>query len=316
MGPVRALKLGTRGSPLALWQANHVAGLLRAVESGIEVEIVTIRTLAEKFPEKEVAEIGSGIFTREIDEALIEGRIDVAVHSLKDVPSEIDPRLALAAVPGRENPLDAFISRDGTRLLSVPRGSRIGTGSPRRRSQILHARPDVEVVPLRGNVATRIAKVETQGLAGTVLACAGLRRLGQDGRITELIDAEVMTPAVSQGALGVIARRDDPLAMGIARAIDHGPSRLGVSAERGFLRTLRGGCLVPAGALATPKPGGKLRLVGVIAAPDGTACYRGALEDDCPDGLAAEGLGLRLARDLLGRGGAEIIRGLAAGDRG
>lgn len=178
-----AVRIGTRGSPLALWQANHVAGLLRGLEAGLQAEIVTIRTLAEKFPEKEVAEIGSGIFTREIDEALLEGRIDMAVHSLKDVPSEIDARLA-------------------------------------------------------------------------------------------------------------------------------------VSAERGFLRTLRGGCLVPAGALATPGPEGKLRLVGVIAAPDGSACYRDVVEDDCADCLAAEALGVALAQDLLGRGGAEVIRALAAGDRG
>jgi len=312
----QALKLGTRGSPLALWQANHVAGLLRGVEAGLEVEIVTIRTLAEKFPEKEVAEIGSGIFTREIDEALVEGRIDLAVHSLKDVPSEIDVRLILAAVPEREDPRDAFVSPGRMRLLDVPRGSRIGTGSPRRRAQIVHARPDIEVVPLRGNVATRIAKVESQGLAGTVLACAGLRRLGEEARITEAIDPGVMTPAVSQGALGVLARGDNPLALRLGKAMDHAPSRLCVSAERGFLRTLRGGCLVPAGALATVLPGGRLRLIGVIAATDGSACYRDTVEDACPDGLAAEGLGLRLARDLLGRGGAEVIRKLAAEERG
>ena len=311
-----AVRIGTRGSPLALWQANHVAGLLRGLEAGLQVEIVTIRTLAEKFPEKEVAEIGSGIFTREIDEALVEGRIDLAVHSLKDVPSEIDARIVLAAVPEREDPRDAFVSPGGTRLLDAPRGSRIGTGSPRRRAQILHARPDIEVVPLRGNVATRIAKVEAQGLAGTVLACAGLRRLGEAARITEAIDPGVMTPCVSQGALGVLARRDDPIARGLARAIDHGPSRVAVSAERGFLRTLRGGCLVPAGALATPRPGGALRIVGVIAAPDGSACYRETSENVCPDIPAAEALGVALAHDLLGRGGAEVIRRLAADERG
>ena len=304
------LKIGTRGSPLALWQARWVAAELQKAHPGIQCELVTIRTLAEKFPERGVAEIGVGIFTRELDEALLAGRIDLAVHSLKDVPSELPAGITIAAVPPRESPLDAFLTARGAekrRLDALPRGARIGTGSPRRKAQILHRRPDLEVVPLRGNVATRLRKVEELGLAGTILAHAGLRRLEEESAIAELLDPEVIVPAVSQGALGVAARDDGGIALHRAAALDHAESRIRVTAERAFLRQLRGGCQVPAGALATlegSSAGPRLRLLGVVASPDGTSLIRGEASGGAD---AAERIGVELAQDLLGRGGAAIL---------
>lgn len=303
------LKLGTRGSPLALWQARWAAGVLRAAHAGLEVELVKIRTEAEKFPERAIAEIGSGVFTREIDEALLRGDIDLAVHSLKDVPTDLPPGIVIAAVPERESPLDAFISMDGIPLLELGRGARIGTGSPRRRSQILHRRPDLEVVPLRGNVETRIARARELGLAGTILAHAGLKRLGKESLITHLIEPDVLLPAVGQGAIAISARAEDEAILGLLSMLEHGPSRAAVTAERGFLRTLRGGCLVPAGALAT-LAGETLRIAGAIGSLDGRSLAQAEVLGGRDE---AEALGERLAARVLAAGGGEILRALRGG---
>lgn len=303
--PTRTLRLGTRGSPLALWQAGWVARELESANPGLSIEIVEVRTLAEEFPERAVAEIGSGVFTKELDEALLRGDIGMAVHSLKDVPSEMPSGLIIAAVPERESPFDAFVSTGGVSLAGLPRGARIGTGSPRRKAQLLHWRPDLEVVPLRGNVATRIRKAGELGLAGTILAEAGLRRLGEEGCIQEVIGPEVMVPAVSQGALALVVREDDDWTAELASSLGHTSSHIRVYAERAFLRTLRGGCQAPAGALATISQEERLEIEGVIAAPDGSTHVRGRIEglpEDAPT------LGVRLAHELLGRGGAEILR--------
>jgi hydroxymethylbilane synthase len=307
----RTLKLGTRGSPLALWQARWVVEALRRAGAGLDVEIVTIRTRAESFPEKDIAAIGVGVFTREIDEALRRGEIDLGVHSMKDVPSELAPGLEIAAVPERESPLDAFIAHDGSRLEALPRGAKIGTSSPRRRSQLLHFRPDFVVAPLRGNVGTRLRKLEAEGFAGTVLAHAGLLRLGEEGRITQLLPTETMLPAVGQGALAVVARAGERELAALLGAIDHAPSRARARAERSFLRRLRGGCQVPAGALATwsegDAGGGDLRLEAVVASPDGATLFRGAATGPAAE---AEAIGLRLAQDLLERGAERILAAL------
>lgn len=307
------IRIGTRGSPLALWQANHVAARLCAALPGLAVEIRTIRTAAEAFPEKPAPAIGVGIFTKEIDEELLSGKVDLAVHSLKDVPSEVHPELTLAAVPERESPLDAFVSTGGLEahaLWDLPEGAAVGTGSPRRRAQLLHRRPDLRVVPLRGNVDTRIQKAREQGLAGTILAHAGLRRLGEETRITELISTEVLVPAVGQGALavaGAAARRD---IIALAAALEHGPSRIAITAERAFLRALRGGCQVPAGALASLEADGTLLLLGVVASPDGSRCVRAERRGPAS---AAEEIGSLLAGELLDRGGREVLAAVRGG---
>jgi hydroxymethylbilane synthase len=313
----RIIRIGTRGSPLALWQANHVAARLRAAEPGLEAEILTIRTAAEKFPEKDARLIGVGIFTREIDEELLSGRIDLAVHSMKDLPSEIHPDLAIAAVPEREIPLDAFVGSQyafvgpqgvgGPWLEDLPAGSTIATGSPRRKAQILHRRPDLSIVPIRGNVDTRVRKMREGGFAGTILACAGLRRLGREELISRVVPPDWILPAVGQGALAVSARADRTDVLELASRIEHPPSRIRIAAERAFLKTLRGGCQVPAGALAEVIGGGAVWISGVLAAPDGSRCIRG---EAAGNGKDAEKIGRLLAEDLIARGGAAIIDAL------
>jgi hydroxymethylbilane synthase len=303
----RRLKIGTRGSPLALWQARWAEEALRQLVPNAEIELVRIRTLSENFPERPAAEIGVGIFTRELDDALRRGEVDLAVHSLKDIPSQLEPDLVIAAVPARESPFDAFLSRDGTPLEKLAAGARIGTGSPRRKAQLLHYRSDLEILPLRGNVATRIRKVRDLGLAGTVLACAGLKRLGEEAQITQILGEEILVPAVGQGALAVTAcaQRDDIRALLVA--LDHPASHARITAERGFLRSLRGGCQVPAGALATFQGEETLRVLGVVASLDGAECLRGEVAGPVRD---AEALGTRLAEELLGEGGARLLEGI------
>jgi hydroxymethylbilane synthase len=274
------------------------------------MELVEVKTLGEKFPQREIPEIGVGVFTRELDARLLSGDIDLAVHSLKDVPSEIPDDVALAAVPPRESPWDAFISTEGTKLDALAPGSRVGTGSPRRRAQLLHHRPDLEIVSLRGNVATRLAKQKELALSGILLAHAGLIRLGKESLVTHLVPPAVLLPAVSQGALGITARKSDNELLKLLNAVDHGPSHSRARAERGFLRRLRGGCQVPVGALATLEADGTLLLQAAITAPDGSACVRGEIAGD-PE--YAEGLGCRLGDELLERGGAAILESLAGG---
>ncbi len=315
----KTLRLGTRGSPLALWQARWVRDALCRVEPSLDVELVVVHTRAENFPEKELAAIGVGVFTRELDEALLWRDIDLAVHSLKDVPSILQPDLTIAAVPERESPLDAFISRDRTPLEALPQGAKIGTGSPRRKAQLLYFRRDLEIVPLRGNVGTRLSKVEEQGLAGTILAHAGLKRMGEEARITQLLEADLLLPAVSQGALAVLTREENHEAQALLAALDHRQSRLRVSAERAFLGRLRGGCQVPVGALATFSGRGakaespseeEMLLQAVVVAPDGSARVRG--ERTGPS-VEAESLGTHLAEELLERGGKAILEGMEKG---
>jgi hydroxymethylbilane synthase len=308
------VKLGTRGSPLALWQAERVRALLVALHPGLEVEVVAIRTRAERFPERAIAEIGTGVFSRELDEALTSGAIDLAVHSLKDLPSAENPELSIAAVPERESPLDAWVSRDGARLDELPAGARVATGSPRRRAQLLARRPDLEVVPIRGNVDTRLRKLGEEGLAATVLAHAGLKRLGREDAITELLPPELMVPAVGQGALAVVVRRGDAAVEARVAPLDHGPSRQRVAAERSFLRKLRGGCQAPAGALATLAGEGsdaELTLDAVLATPDGATCLRA--RERAP-ARHAEEIGERAAAELLAGGGEAILAGIRSAD--
>jgi len=306
---VKPLRIGTRGSPLALWQAEWVARALAKAGPGLRTELVKIRTLAEKFSEREAVEIGVGIFTRELDEALLGGEIDLAVHSLKDVPSELPQGLVLAAVPKRESPFDCWISGSALPFDRLPPGARIGTGSPRRKAQLLFARPDLDVVPLRGNVATRLRKMTEQGLAGTILAEAGLHRLGEDRRITEVFGTSRLVPAVGQGALGIMTQQSRPELLELLAGLEDAPTRSAVTAERAFLRRLRGGCQVPAGALGVVQAGGSVKLEGVVAAPDGSSLVRGEALGSAGE---VETMGAMLADDLLERGGAKILARLRA----
>ncbi len=322
MGLPRRIKIGSRGSPLALWQARHIAERLRGAEPGLEVEIEVIRTAAENFPDRPPEAIGIGIFTKEIDERLIDGRIDLGVHSMKDIPSQLDPALAIAAVPERETPLDAFVGAPhaaGPALESLPEGAVVGTGSPRRKAQLLLRRPDLRIVPMRGNVDTRIQRARDKGMAGTILAHAGLRRLGREETIRHVVEPDWIVPAVGQGALCITARADRRDMVELAARLDHEDSRLRIVAERAFLMELRGGCQVPAGALAEIETAGGTRVMrirGVLVSPDGVRCARGEM---CgPPERAAE-LGRDLAVDLFGGGGREIMAALrpahAAGAR-
>ncbi len=311
MGAIpRSIRIGSRGSPLALWQAHSVRDHLSAAEPGLEVSIEIIRTAAEKFPETSPQAIGVGIFTREIDEELLSRRIDLAVHSLKDIPSELHPELTIACVPRRESPLDAFVGVGETRILSLanlPPGARVGTGSPRRKAQLLHLRPDLEIVPLRGNVDTRLRKARERNLAGTILAHAGLKRLGREEVIHHLISTDWLTPAVGQGALAIASRADREEMVQLARHLEHPNSRFRITAERAFLKRLRGGCQVPAGALAEilEKSGQPmLRLQGVLAMPDGSRCIRGRRWGKMEE---AEEIGRSLADELMEQGGKEVL---------
>ena len=297
------LRLGTRASPLARWQAEWVAARLR--ESGVEVELVLISTQGDQNQTAPVGEIGTfGVFTKEIQRALLDGRIDLAVHSLKDLPTEPVEGLCLAAVPPREAAGDALLSRDGRPFEELPPGARIGTGSVRRRAQLWHARPDLEMLDVRGNVDTRLRKLDEGQFEALVLAEAGLRRLGLADRITQVLPKSLILPAVGQGALGLETRNDDAAAKSCLAVLDDAATHASVLAERALLAALRGGCLAPVGAWGRVS-GGRLQLDAVVLSGDGrrrvAAEASGAPEE-------AESLGRQAADALLAQGAAEMIR--------
>ncbi len=298
------LRIGTRGSRLALWQANFVADALRPLAAPRAVELVEIQTAGDQNRDVPLAQVGGiGVFTKEIQRALLAGSVDVAVHSLKDLPTLPVEGLALAAVPPRAATGDVFISRRHRRFDELPPGATVATGSLRRRSQLLHRRPDLRLVDIRGNVETRLRKLEEQNLDALVLAQAGLERLGLGAAITHILDPAWMLPAVGQGALGLECRAADATTLALLRQLDDPATRQAVLAERAFLFALGGGCLVPIGALATVA-GDALTLRGVVLPPDGTQRVEGAVQGAAAD---AEALGRRLADDLLGRGARELL---------
>ncbi|MBY0227670.1 MAG: hydroxymethylbilane synthase [Gemmataceae bacterium] len=292
------LRLGTRGSPLALWQANHVRGLLAQAEPGVAVELVLIETEGDRVRDRALSQMGGyGVFTKEIQAALLDGRADVAVHSLKDLPTLVTDGLSLAATPARGPAGDAFVSRRFARLDDLPDGATVATSSLRRRSQLLHRRPGLKVADLRGNVETRLRKLEELGLDGIVLAEAGLRRLGLEGHISESLDNGWMLPAVGQGAIGLECRVDDARAREIVGKINHAETWRAATAERAFLSALGGGCLVPIGALCE---GDRLR--GAVLPVDGSRRIGG----EETGGEPVE-LGRRLAEKLLAAGAGEVL---------
>lgn len=308
------VRIATRGSDLALTQARYVAGRIEN-ELGHETELVVLKTTGDRIQNVSLAKIGGkGLFVKEIEEALLDGRADVAVHSAKDLPAELAPGLRLASFPERADARDAWVSRDGTTVLADVRpGARIGTGSTRRTAQLVVLRPDVEVVPLRGNVPTRLTKIETDDLDGVILACAGLDRLGLGDRITERIDIDAMLPAVCQGMLALETRADDPLGEALSGLDVPGHGAI-VAAERGFLARLEGDCTVPVAAHATLEQGGAwISLEVLLCSADGAE--RVHAQESGPVETAPE-LGRRLAADVLERGGTEILAALRAADAG
>ena len=304
-------KIGTRSSALARWQAEWVAAHLAEV-TGHSPEMVLITTRGDETAGSGQTTVGeTGIFTKEIQRALLAGKIDLAVHSLKDLPTDRVPGLVLAAVPERESAADVLIGRDGKKLAELPRGATIGTGGLRRRAQLLHARSDLRMADIRGNVDTRLAKIFAGEFDAIVLAEAGLRRLGLESRITEVLSLNVMLPAVGQGALGIEARVDDAETLALLAALDHPASRACVVAERTLLATLAGGCLAPIGALATTVSDGRLRLRAVVCSIDGTLKLEAS--DDLSSGQP-EALGVRVAEQLLAQGAAELIHASREGN--
>lgn len=297
------LRIGSRGSQLALWQANHVAALLR--EQGHEVSIEIIKTTGDKITEVALAKVGTkGMFTKEIEEALANRRIDLAVHSMKDVPTELAPEFDLAAILQREDARDAFLSVKYHRIETLAQGARVGTSSLRRQCQLKALRPDLEIIPLRGNVDTRLKKLESGEYDAIILAAAGVQRLGLHKHLRYRIPAETMCPAVGQGALAVEIRRDDEQTRKLVEFVDHLPSRREIECERALLGRLGGGCQVPIGAHATAEDPRELRLRAMVGRPDGSDVLR-----DLRAGPALEPaeLGRQVAERLLQRGADRIL---------
>ncbi len=294
------LRIGSRGSQLALWQANHIAGRLR--ERGHHIEIEIIHTTGDKITEVALAKVGvKGMFTKEIEEALANGSIDLAVHSLKDLPTELPPGFEIAAIPAREDPLDVFCSQGHQTLDQLPLGSRIGTSSLRRQAQLRAIRPDLEIHPLRGNVDTRLRKLEAGEYAAIILAAAGISRLGKTAWLKHPLAADVMCPAAGQGALAIEIRKNDAEVRDHLAFLDDPASRAATDCERALLNRMGGGCQVPIGALAKARGSG-LHLDAVVARPDGSLVLRESGDGDDPASL-----GESVAEKLLGQGAAAIL---------
>jgi len=303
------LRIATRGSELALAQAGQLAERVRR-ELGCETELVVVRTTGDRIQDVSLAKMGGkGLFVKEIEEALLAGRADLAVHSAKDLPAEIAPGLRLVAFPERVDARDALVAREsGATLEGLREGARVGTGSTRRTALLLEVRPDLQVVPLRGNVPTRIAKIESEDLDAVILACAGLDRLGLSDRISERIATDRMLPAGCQGTLALEAREGDSLAGKLA-ALDNAFASLTVTAERAFVTRLEGDCTVPLAVHAEAAGEGRVRVRGLVARLDGTRVVRA--EESVPAAEAA-GAGRRVAEEVLAGGGAEILAALRA----
>jgi hydroxymethylbilane synthase len=298
------LRIGTRGSPLALWQAEYVAQRLRPLAAPRPVELVEIETSGDVVRDLPLSQIGGdGLFTKEIQRALLMDVVDVAVHSLKDLPTIPIDGLTLAAVPPRGPSGDVFVSRRHARFDALPPGAAVATSSLRRRAQALHRRPDLKLVSIRGNVETRLRKLDEQGLDAIILAQAGLERLGLASHITEILDPSWMLPAVGQGALGLECRADDREALAALAPLNDAPTRQAVLAERALLRGLGGGCLVPIGA-AAEVTGGRLTLRAAVLAPDGSRRVADGMDGPAAD---AEGVGRRLAERMLAAGAREVL---------
>jgi hydroxymethylbilane synthase len=299
----RPLRIGTRGSALALWQANWVATQLGAI--GHVCEVITISTQADQQPNAPLETLGEpGVFTKELQKWLLDGCIDVAVHSLKDLPTDVVKELMLAAVPQRDSPHDVLISGAGQQLLQLPQAARIGTGSLRRRGQLLHARPDLQLLDIRGNVETRLQKLQTGQYDAIVLAAAGLNRLNLAAHITQVLAPPLMLPAVGQGALGLEIRSSDQPTRDIITKIDDAAAHQAVLAERTLLAALRGGCLAPIGAWGRVEDDGRLHLSACVLSADGSKRLAADLLGNADDAVQ---IGRHVAEQLLAAGAAKLI---------
>ena len=295
------LRIGSRGSQLALWQAHHISALLQ--ERGHQVELEIIKTTGDKITDVALAKVGTkGMFTKEIEEALADGRVDLAVHSLKDLPTELPPGFEIAAITKRENPRDVFLSVKYASVAELPQNAKVGTSSLRRQAQLKARRLDLDIFPLRGNVDTRVRKLEEGQYDAIILAAAGLFRLGKTQLIRQVIDEEWMCPAAGQGALGIEIREGDVAMREHLQFLDDAAARATTTCERALLNKLGGGCQVPIGAFAELEDG-VLRLTGICARPDGTEVIR-----EVQTGSDPTELGERTGETILRRGGDQILR--------
>ncbi|MBN1473579.1 MAG: hydroxymethylbilane synthase [Syntrophaceae bacterium] len=298
------MKVGTRGSKLALTQTNYVVEALKKAAPETEAEICVIKTSGDIMQDVSLAQIGGqGVFVKEIEEALLAGSIDLAVHSMKDVPGETPEGLIFAAVMPREDARDVLVSRGNVKIEFMPKGARIGTGSLRRAAQIKAMLPDINIFPLRGNIDTRLKKIETENLTGVILAAAGMKRMGYLGKITQYLPIELMLPAVGQGALGLQIRKGDTELAGICGKLNHPQTAAEVGAERAYLRALGGGCRLPIAAYGLLE-GKRLTLEGLIAAPSGSEVIRDKVWGEIS---TAEEMGKKLADLILEKGGRRLL---------
>jgi hydroxymethylbilane synthase len=298
------IKIGTRGSSLAVTQANLVADLIKKERPDVNIEIRIIKTSGDIMQDVSLLKIGGkGVFVKEIEDALLSSTIDLAVHSMKDAPTETPAGLAFAAVLPREDVRDILVSRGNKKIEQMRKGAKIGTGSLRRSSQLLAFMPDLNIVPLRGNLDTRLRKIETENLDGVILAAAGIKRMGLAAQITQYLPLEMMLPAAGQGALGLEIRADDDRMKQLLTKINHAPTYMEILAERSFLHHLGGGCLLPIAALGK-LAGDKLSLEGLVAAPRGSTIIRDMVRGTV---FEAEELGKNLAEIILERGGKKLL---------
>ena len=301
------IRIATRRSKLAMWQAEHVQALLRSAHPDLPVELVPMSTQGDRVLDRALAEVGGkGLFVKELEVAMMDGRADIAVHSMKDVPSELPPGFAIVAVLPRANPLDAFISRKYAKFTDLPQGARVGTSSPRRQSQLKHARPDLHLELLRGNVETRLRRLDEGALDAILLACAGLERLGIAHHVTEQLSLDLSLPAVGQGVIGIECRADDERSRAALACLHHAESFTRLNAERAFAATLGGSCHSPIAAHASLE-GDTLTVRGFIGAPDGSETYRDRLSGPAAQ---AETLGRELARRMQAAGAEPLLERL------
>ncbi|CAB1207907.1 hydroxymethylbilane synthase [Acinetobacter bouvetii] len=304
---MKILKIATRQSPLALWQAEHIRARLEALHADLKVELVTFVTQGDKILDTPLAKIGGkGLFVKELEAALLDGRADLAVHSMKDVPMKLPAGLSLAVICEREDPLDAFVSNHYSSFDQLPQGAKVGTSSLRRKSQILKARPDLDIIDLRGNVGTRLSKLDSGLYDAIILASAGLKRLGLAERIRHTLHAEVSLPAVGQGALGLECREGDQTVLDLITPLLHLETDVCVRAERAFNAYLEGGCQVPIAGYATLNQG-QIHIEGRVGSVDGLTLLKAELSGEP---VQAEQLGIVLAQKLLEQGAGELLKAL------
>lgn len=304
---MKTLKIATRQSPLALWQAEYIRARLQELHPDLTVELVKFVTQGDKILDTPLAKIGGkGLFVKELEAALLDGRADLAVHSMKDVPMALPEGLTLAVICEREDPLDAFVSNQFEKFADLPQGAKVGTSSLRRKSQILKQRPDLQIIDLRGNVGTRLAKLDDGQYDAIILASAGLKRLGLSERIRHCLTPDISLPAVGQGALGLECRAADQDVLALIQPLLHQETDVCVRAERAFNAYLEGGCQVPIAGYATLQ-NGKIHIEGRVGSPDGQTLLRAELIDEASN---AHQLGENLARNLLDQGAGELLKAL------